>query len=125
LRAEIGYALAEDTLGLGRFRERYAPKMAQTPDARAFDIVSAPPGSSGEEFAAIAHAAAAGDTLEGFLRDMKAHYPDGGAPAPMVAAPGAAASGPAASALPPQTRPAVPDLPPVPPARASGRTAQR
>ena len=125
LRAEIGYALAEDTLGLGRFRERYAPKMAQTPDARAFDIVSAPPGSSGAEFAAIAHAAAAGDTLEGFLRDMKAHYPDGGAPAPMVAAPGTVASGPAASALPPQTRPAVPDLPPVPLARASGRTAQR
>jgi tetratricopeptide (TPR) repeat protein len=126
LRAEVGYALAEDALGLGRFRERYAPKMAQTPDARAFDIVSAPPGSSGEEFAAIAHAAAAGDTLDGFLRDMKAAYPDGGAPAPIAAAPPAAPpSGPAASALPPSMGPAAPDLPPVPPARASGRTAQR
>ena len=72
LRAEIGYALAEDTLGLGRFREKYAAKMAQTPDARAFEIVSAPLGASGDEFGAIAHAAASVDTLEGFLRDMKA-----------------------------------------------------
>ena len=52
LRAEIGYALADDTLGLGRFREKYAAKMAQTPDARAFEIVSAPLGTSGDEFGA-------------------------------------------------------------------------
>ncbi len=48
LRAEIGYALAEDKLGLGRFRDKYAAKMAATPDARAFDIVSAPLGTSGD-----------------------------------------------------------------------------
>jgi hypothetical protein len=35
LRAEIGYALGEDSLSLGRFREKYAAKMAATPDARA------------------------------------------------------------------------------------------
>ena len=58
LRAEIGFALAEDSLGLGRFRDKYAAKMAGTPDARAFDIVSAPLGTSGDEFGAIAHAAA-------------------------------------------------------------------
>ena len=63
LRAELGYALGEDTLGLGRFREKYAAKMAGTPDAHAFEVVSAPLGTSGTEFAAIAHAAAAGDTL--------------------------------------------------------------
>ena len=50
--------------------------MAATPDARAFDIVSAPLGTSGDEFGAIAHAAASIDTLEGFLRDMKARFPD-------------------------------------------------
>ncbi len=76
LRAELGYALGEDTLGLGRFREKYAAKMAGTPDAHAFDVVSAPLGTSGTEFAAIAHAAAAVDTLDGFLRDMQARYPD-------------------------------------------------
>ncbi len=76
LRAEIGYALAEDKIGLERFRDRYAPKMAGTPDARAFEIVSAPLGSGGEDFKDIAHAAAAEDTLDDFLRDMKARYPE-------------------------------------------------
>jgi hypothetical protein len=58
LRAAIGYALGEDALGLARFREKYAAKMAATPDARAFEIVSAPLGASGAEFRDIAHAAA-------------------------------------------------------------------
>jgi hypothetical protein len=117
LRAEIGYALAEDNLGLGRFREKYAAKMANTPDAHAFEIVSAPLGASGTEFAAVAHAAAAGDTLDGFLRDMQARYPDM-SDAPPNSAP-AASSGAPAEAPPPDI------LSPVPPARAAGRTALR
>ncbi len=75
LRAEIGYALAEDKIGLERFRDRYAPKMAGTPDARAFEIASAPFGSTGEDFKDIAHAAAAEDTLDDFLRDMRRALP--------------------------------------------------
>jgi tetratricopeptide (TPR) repeat protein len=126
LRAEIGYALGEDTLGLGRLRGRYAAKMAATPDARAFDIVSAPLGTSGAEFGAIAHAAASVDTLDGFLRDMKARYPESGAISPPGALPPpstkpAPAAAPSVSAQPPETRPAEP----APPARASGHTAQR
>jgi tetratricopeptide (TPR) repeat protein len=125
LRGEIGYALAEDTLGLGRFREKYAAKMAATPDARAFDVVSAPLGTSGEEFGAIAHAAASVDTLEGFLREMKARYPDAVAISPATEPPPAAPSAaPGVSARPPGNRPAAPVLPVVPPARATGRTAQ-
>jgi tetratricopeptide (TPR) repeat protein len=141
LRAEIGYALAEDKLGMGRFRDKYAAKMAATPDARAFDIVSAPLGNSGDAFGAIAHAAASIDTLEGFLRDMKARFPDtsaisSAAEPPPAPAPGAgAAAGPAvpsasastgvppAAAAPAATVPAEP--PPVPPARAAGHTAER
>ena len=76
LRAEIGYALADDKLGIQRFRDRYAPKMVGTPDARAFEVVSAPLGSAGEDFKAIARAAAASDTLDDFLRDMKTRYPE-------------------------------------------------
>ena len=144
LRAEIGYALGEDKIGIGRFRDKYAAKMAATPDARAFDIVSAPLGTSGDEFGAIAHAAASIDTLEGFLRDMKARFPDASAissatePPPPAAAPGAgaaatpAAPSPSAStdappvaAQPPATVPAEPVLPAVPPARAAGHTAER
>jgi hypothetical protein len=50
--------------------------MAETPDARAFEIVSAPLGTSGAEFREIARAAASTDTLNGFLRDMQARYPE-------------------------------------------------
>jgi hypothetical protein len=121
LRAQLGYALGEDTLGLGRFREKYAAKMAGTPDAHAFDVVSAPLGTSGKEFAAIAHAAAAVDTLDGFLRDMQARYPDASASPPSAAQPAPPDAPQAATPAP-----AVPPIPSiVPPARASGRTALR
>ena len=49
-----------------------------------------PLGTSGKEFAAIAHAAAAVDTLDGFLRDMQARYPDASAAPPSDVATGAA-----------------------------------
>ena len=119
LRAELGYALGEDTLGLGRFREKYAAKMAGTPDAHAFEVISAPLDTSGTEFAAIAHAAAAVDTLDGFLRDMQARYPDASASPPNAgqpAPPDAPQAGAPAPIIPP-----MPSI--VPPARASGRTA--
>jgi len=135
LRAAIGYALGEDALGLSRFREKYAAKMAATPDARAFEIVSAPLGTSGAEFRDIAHAAASIDTLEGFLRDLQARYPEASSmPPPQAsattpptgAAPAAAPGGgsPPAVSSAPQTRPAAP-APPAASPRAAGRTASR
>jgi hypothetical protein len=117
MRAEVGYALSDDKLGLGRFREKYAPKMAETPDAHAFDVVSQPLGTSGAEFGAIAHAAASADTLEAFLRDMKARYSDSAAqaaePAPVLP-PNMAPGPPSATA---------PVVPPLTPAKAAGRSA--
>ena len=119
LRAATGYALAEDALGLSRFREKYAAKMAQTPDARDFQVVSAPLGTSGAEFRNIAHAAASVDTLEGFLRDMRARYPEASplSPAPKPGAP--------TTSAPPQTRPATTGSVPTPSTRAKPRTVQR
>ena len=76
LRAEIGYVLAGDVLGLGRFRERYAAKMAGTPDAHAFAVVGAGFGTNVAEFNAIAHAAASGVTLDTFLHEMALRYPE-------------------------------------------------
>jgi Tfp pilus assembly protein PilF/predicted negative regulator of RcsB-dependent stress response len=122
LRAEVGYALAEDNLGLGRFGEKYAAKMASTPDAHAFQIASAPLGTSGAEFAAVAHAAAAVDTLDGFLRDMQARYPDTNEAPVSAAAPN---SMPAASSGAPARAPSSDGQAPVPPARAAGRSALR
>jgi tetratricopeptide (TPR) repeat protein len=125
LRAEIGYALSSDTIGLTRFREKYAAKMAATPDGHIFEIVSAPLGSSGDQFGAIAHAATSIDTLEGFLRDMKARYPEAAGTMPLPpAAPVASqpAPTPAAGRRPQSTTPPTPSA--VPSARPSGGSAQ-
>jgi tetratricopeptide (TPR) repeat protein len=87
LRAAIGFALGEDTIGLGRFREKYAPKMADGPDRRAFEVVTAPTGTSSAEFRDVATSVAAVDTLDGFLRDMRARFPDIGGTIPNPATP--------------------------------------
>ena len=71
----IGYALAEDTLGLARFREKFAPLMAGTADRIAFDTASKPTSTNSAEFAQIAKMAAGVDTLDGFLREMKTRFP--------------------------------------------------
>jgi hypothetical protein len=121
LRAEIGYALSSDALGLARFREKYAAKMAETPDAHVFEVVSAPLGSSGDQFAVIAHAATSIDTLEGFLRDMKARYPESAGSAPLPAAPVASQPAPTPASSAGQRQPATPALPPT---RPTGHSAQ-
>ncbi|MBI5128031.1 MAG: tetratricopeptide repeat protein [Rhodopseudomonas palustris] len=79
IRAVVGYALAEDALGLGRFREKFAPLMTDPADRAAFDIASTPAAGDSAAFAAIAKMAASVDTLEGFLREMKQRFPDASA----------------------------------------------
>lgn len=76
IRAAIGYALADDTIGLARFREKYAPLMSGETDKVMFDIASKPASASSAEYAQIAKLAATVDTLEGFLRDMRTRFPD-------------------------------------------------
>jgi tetratricopeptide (TPR) repeat protein len=83
IRAVVGYALAEDTLGLSRFREKYAALMSGESDRAAFDIASKPASTNSAEFAQIAKMAAGVDTLDGFLREMKARFPDMTAKAPL------------------------------------------
>jgi hypothetical protein len=99
LRAAIGYALGEDMLGLDRFRQRYAPKMAEGADRRAFEVVTTPYGAASAEFGAIAKTVAGADTLEAFLRDIRARFPETGAVTTTPAAPAA----PAPAAPQPQT----------------------
>jgi hypothetical protein len=79
MRAAIGYALGEDAIGMGRLRERYAGKMAEGPERQAFDTATAPLGASKAEFMEIAKKIAAADTLDSFLREMRATYPEIGA----------------------------------------------
>lgn len=82
IRAAVGYALADDSIGMSRFREKYAPLMSESADRLAFDIASKPTGASSAEFADIAKLAASVDTLDGFLREMKQRFPDATARAP-------------------------------------------
>ncbi|MCA6116674.1 tetratricopeptide repeat protein [Bradyrhizobium sp. WSM 1738] len=82
IRAVVGYALAEDAIGLARFREKYAPLMTGEADRFAFDTASKPAASSSAEFSEIARMAASVDTLDGFIREMKVRFPDATARAP-------------------------------------------
>ena len=122
LRAATGYALGEDMLGLGRLHEKYAAKMAETLDARAFEIVSAPLGTSGAEFREIARAAASTDTLNGFLRDMQARYPEASPMTQSAPCAAPAGNGASVSSVAPSTKPDATEAAP-PPARAAGKTA--
>jgi tetratricopeptide (TPR) repeat protein len=83
IRAVVGYALAEDSIGLARFREKYAALMSGETDRAAFEVASKPASTNSAEFAQIARMAASVDTLDGFLREMKARFPDMTAKAPL------------------------------------------
>lgn len=99
IRAVVGYALAEDALGLARFREKYAPLMTGETDRIAFDTASRPTSTNSSEFAAIAKMASSVDTLDGFLRDMKMRFPETNARATLP--PGSGADPEPTGSLPP------------------------
>jgi hypothetical protein len=78
LRAAIGYAIGDDPIGLGRFREKYAAKMMEGPDRRAFEVATSPLVATGTEFRDLVRQIASVDTLDGFLRELRARYPETG-----------------------------------------------
>ncbi|HXF88535.1 MAG TPA: tetratricopeptide repeat protein [Xanthobacteraceae bacterium] len=99
LRAAIGYALEGDFIGIARLKEKYAAKMAQGPDRRAFEVATGGYGNASAEFRAVVQSVASVDLLENFLRDLRARYPElRPAEAPDGAQPGA---GPGQGGKPP------------------------
>lgn len=116
LRAATGYSLAEEAIGLARLREKYAPKMAEGPDAHAFAVVTAPIGPASGEFQDVAKRLAGINTLDAFLRDMRARYPDTGP---------AAVEGTALNGAAPARKPTTASKPaaPVKPAAEKADTA--
>jgi tetratricopeptide (TPR) repeat protein len=76
LRAGVAYALAEDKIGIARLRDKFAAKMSDGPDRRAFDLVTGGLGPNSAEFREVARVVASGDTMAGFMRDLKARYPE-------------------------------------------------
>ncbi|MFM9975621.1 MAG: hypothetical protein ACKVON_13730, partial [Beijerinckiaceae bacterium] len=81
MRAGVSYVLADDRLGLDRLRQKYMPKMAESIDGRAFELVSSNSRSRQQEFRDIARALVAGSTLTEFLDIYRQRYPEAaGAP---------------------------------------------
>jgi hypothetical protein len=71
MRSAIAYSMADDKFGLARFREKFAAKMAQTPDASAFDAVTMTIDRRTLQFRNLAKAVASIDTLDRFLGDFR------------------------------------------------------
>ena len=76
MRAAIAYSLAEDQLGLARLRKKFAGKMSDGPDAHAFEVVTNPLATQGEEFNRLAKGIAAYDSLDAFLTEFRQKYSD-------------------------------------------------
>jgi len=123
LRGAIAYALAEEPMGLKRFRDKYHSKMMDSPDRQAFEVVSAPIGSSAKEFRAVAAAMGGLDTLDAFLKEMRARYQDkdqvAGAPQESAAEPKPASSARIEQTLPENNAPGKSPLPERSPSRTS------
>jgi hypothetical protein len=80
LRAALGFNFGEDAMGLDRFREKFGPAMAQSPDRRAFEVVTAPLTAVSDEFNQVARAISSTDTLDQFLADIRARFLDATGP---------------------------------------------
>ena len=127
LRAAIGYALGEESIGLARLREKYEAKFADGPDRRAFNVVTAPVGTNGIEFQDIAKKVASIDTLDGFLRDLRTRYPESSALSPGGAA-GQGATESSAPAAPDKSASSAPagdaGASPLPPKAPLGQSSK-
>src|SRR5262249_24186480 len=75
LRAAVAYAMAEDKLGVARLRDKYAAKMADGPDRKAFDLVTSGIGANSPEFRNLPRTVASTHTPTRFLPDPNAPYP--------------------------------------------------
>jgi hypothetical protein len=97
LRSAIAYALANDQLQLDRLRAKFGAKMADSPNAHTFDVVTRPIQTQGGEFRQIAKEIASVDTMRRFLEEYRAQYLD---PRATTIAPDPPAEKPAAPTKP-------------------------
>jgi len=107
MRAGVSYVLADDRLALDRLRQKFAPKMADGVDARAFALVSGDSRGRPREFRDIARSVVGEDTLSEFLNVYRQRYPDA------AGAPRNARAGVEAARERAQTRPADDQRPPA------------
>jgi len=93
LRAGIAYSLAEDQLSLNRLQTKYMPKMANSSEALAFEVVTRPIEAQGVEFLEVANRLADTDSLETFMEEYRRQYMTPSQPADQAAAPPPQGSG--------------------------------
>ena len=74
LKAAIGYALADDAIGLERLRRKFMSKMASSPDASSFDVVTATLEPDSVVITELAKEIASIDSLEAFLTEFRSRY---------------------------------------------------
>jgi hypothetical protein len=86
MRAAVGYAMAGDAMRLAQFRERYAEKMAGTPDANAFVVVTEEIDTGGFAVRELARKLASVDTLEAFMTEFRARTNPAEEPTPAAVA---------------------------------------
>lgn len=82
IKAAVGFVLAGDNIGLSRLRQKFASKMANSPDWPVFNFVTGPVSISSVEFRKVAQEVAGIDTLDAFLKLYRAMYEPDGALAP-------------------------------------------
>lgn len=76
IRAAIAYALAEESLSMDRLRGKFGALMANSSDARAFQLITSPAAARAREFRELARTVARSDTLAEFLNEYRKRYPD-------------------------------------------------
>jgi hypothetical protein len=74
LRMAVAYSLANDEASLERLRKNFTPKMAATPDASAFAVLTQNIDMHGLEFRQAAAQIASVDTLTSFMKDFSKRH---------------------------------------------------
>jgi hypothetical protein len=76
LRAAIAYGLGDESLSLERLRAKFAGKMSDSADSRAFAVITSPNTGRAIEYRDLAKSIASADTLAEFLAEYRNRYPD-------------------------------------------------
>jgi tetratricopeptide (TPR) repeat protein len=82
MRAAAARLFAADEAGLTALKDRFGTRMAETPDAAAFELVTSRPDASGGEIAQVARAIAQTELLTRFMDTLKARMTRNAAQSP-------------------------------------------
>ena len=78
MRAVVAYSLAGDSMSIERLRTRFGAKMSQSGDAKAFALMTQSPDVTGDDYKNLVKRVASVDTLDGFLKEFRSKYGNGG-----------------------------------------------